>query len=854
MNGGSRIVSIGSGEEPADGQQQVAAATQEVLALEETWEEVEEPDMAGSRHFSWLFPSLAIGVSLIWTGFFAWAHGSAILAGGSPAQWAEWIANWATPVLLVIVLWLLAMRTSLREAHRFNDIAHTLSMESAQLETRLITVNRELSLAREFIASQSRDLESLGRVAAERLSQNADRLAGLIHHNGTQVEAIASVSTNALENMGKLRNELPVIANSARDVTNQIGNAGRVAQNQLQELVSGFHRLNEFGEASERQVQALRVQVDAALAAFETQAAKLDDIATGRFAALSERSQAFRTELDGHEIEMLAAIRRRAQTLSEELSSTREQLAGEEAQSLDALRTHIATLSDHSTALGREIRQSESRALDVWAAAVGELESRLQTAAAKIDTIDSQARETSQASEALWNAEFTRRREQTVIWQAEQLASANEHLAKLDAAIAERRAAHLAASQEIAQHADAIAAHLTSLCGQIEHVGAQGGMVQRELGEALTALADKLAASQTTLAGMDNDVATLTDASIRLLELIRAGAQHSHEDLPAAIATAEQHLSGFAGNVESLGLMINEADEKGRSLSNYVIAAQRDGQTAMEELEQFHATFATHNEEHAAQLAQFRTELAILGKESEALAAQREEHLRDALERLTEATTAVVTGMEEGGAEAAAKLATRIGEDSADAINRAVKSRAAEAVGQLEQAAAHASGVSREAAIQLRDQLAKVAELTSHLENRVAHARQRAEEQVDNDFARRVALITESLNSNAIDIAKALSNDVTDTAWASYLRGDRGIFTRRAVRLLDNSESRAVVEIYENDHDFREHVNRYVHDFEAMLRQLLSTRDGHALSVTLLSSDMGKLYVALAQAIERLRE
>jgi len=38
-----------------------------------------------------------------------------------------------------------------------------------------------------------------------------------------------------------------------------------------------------------------------------------------------------------------------------------------------------------------------------------------------------------------------------------------------------------------------------------------------------------------------------------------------------------------------------------------------------------------------------------------------------------------------------------------------------------------------------------------------------------------------------------------------------------------------------------------------MLRQLLSTRDGHALGVTLLSSDMGKLYVVLAQAIERLR-
>jgi hypothetical protein len=155
---------------------------------------------------------------------------------------------------------------------------------------------------------------------------------------------------------------------------------------------------------------------------------------------------------------------------------------------------------------------------------------------------------------------------------------------------------------------------------------------------------------------------------------------------------------------------------------------------------------------------------------------------------------------------------------------------------------------------QLRDQLAKVNELTGNLENRISHARERASEDVDNDFSRRVALITESLNSNAIDIAKVLSTEVTDTAWASYLRGDRGIFTRRAVRLLDNTEAREIAELYDADHDFREHVSRYIHDFEAMLRTMLSTRDGNAVSVTLLSSDMGKLYVVLAQALERLRQ
>ena len=62
-----------------------------------------------------------------------------------------------------------------------------------------------------------------------------------------------------------------------------------------------------------------------------------------------------------------------------------------------------------------------------------------------------------------------------------------------------------------------------------------------------------------------------------------------------------------------------------------------------------------------------------------------------------------------------------------------------------------------------------------------------------------------------------------------------------------------VADIYHDDSDFRDTVNRYIHDFEAMLRSVLSTRDGHALGVTLLSSDPGKLYVALAQAIDRLR-
>lgn len=153
----------------------------------------------------------------------------------------------------------------------------------------------------------------------------------------------------------------------------------------------------------------------------------------------------------------------------------------------------------------------------------------------------------------------------------------------------------------------------------------------------------------------------------------------------------------------------------------------------------------------------------------------------------------------------------------------------------------------------LQSQLIVIEEMTDNLEKRLEENSQEFSNVGEESFSRQMALLTESLNSTAIDVAKIISNDVTDTAWAAYLKGDRGVFTRRAVKLLTSGEARLIVAHYDENMEFRDHVNRYIHDFEAMMRVLLSTRDGNAIGVTILSSDVGKLYVALAQAIERLR-
>jgi len=174
-------------------------------------------------------------------------------------------------------------------------------------------------------------------------------------------------------------------------------------------------------------------------------------------------------------------------------------------------------------------------------------------------------------------------------------------------------------------------------------------------------------------------------------------------------------------------------------------------------------------------------------------------------------------------------------------------------LGELDAAAQAAAQAAQASAERLSRQLINIAETAAVVEARIAQADARLESASQEDLSRRADLIIEALNSASIDIAKALSNEVPDTAWAAYMKGNRGLFTRRAAQLLGRADARAVAKRVEEDGEFRESVRRYLQDFEALMRHAVGQREGGPLSVALLSSDVGKLYVALAQATERLR-
>ncbi|MFM9935212.1 MAG: hypothetical protein ACKVOL_03315 [Novosphingobium sp.] len=891
--------SLAAAESMPEGGWPIASASEPATEnWAETWDDPERETPKIRRE--WVGPVLAGLLISVWTGVFVAANLEALRSAQPLAIWTGLVSAWSTPVLVVLVGLLVVRRTSRREAARFGDAARLLADESERLERRLVTVNTELSLAREFIAAQSRDLESLGRIAVERISGSAGQLQSLITGNGAQVDRIGEVSDHALENMEKLRGQLPVIANAAKDVTNTIANAGRTAHTQLEDMVIGFQRLNEFGLASERQVNQVRERVDAAMALFEDAAARIAKNSRTQFDALETEADAHRQRLDQDEIAALAAIRARADTLHAELASQRTSIIATEEDTVAALGARFAAMRAESGAFSRTLSTDEEAALrqftdraETQLAALhkaieklgAEHEDLIGAARARLGAFEQSAvdlaRRLSEDSASL-DEQLQRRRSSLEVTAAEQRAALAHSLGELDGAISERRSAMATAGAEAAEalarkladldqaveaqrqrqleearqlgnHCDAIGERVAAFTATLRTSGEQSGTTAATVDRALGALNQRLVDMREALSGTEGQIGSLTDSAYHLLELIQAGGEHAGTALPESLDRAEAGLGAFEGRVDQLRASLGEAGDNGRELAGHVETARADLAAAMGEMARLQQTFVGHAAEQEARLTDVRVMLAAARRDSDGLSQDIDGRLSGAIAQLTQAAARAGQELHVGTAREIEALAEKLGEESNAAIVRVLQGRGAELIARLEDAIDSAAAASRETAIQMRDQLAKVDELAGNLENRVARARERAEEAVDNDFARRTALITESLNSTSIDIAKVLSTEVSETAWASYLRGDRGIFTRRAVSLLDGGEVRVVQQHYEADEEFRGHVNRYIHDFESMLRQLLSTRDGHALGVTLLSSDMGKLYVALAQGIERLR-
>jgi hypothetical protein len=399
-----------------------------------------------------------------------------------------------------------------------------------------------------------------------------------------------------------------------------------------------------------------------------------------------------------------------------------------------------------------------------------------------------------------------------------------------------------------------ISAHIHSSAQQISEVDRAATDQTSKLAFAVSALGESTRTVGSALT--DNQLVTqqLIDQSHKLLESLGTANHEISETIPASMDVLSLQLSdGVAqiksalSNAESLEELSGSMLEKLNGLEQ-LIATQRGSVDAL--MTQSDAHFAARHDQVDALGSSLRQTQSLLQEMSDEANGQ----LVTALLRVRESTRAAAESSRKILNDELAHISEQLTEQNRTALANALDAQVASMNAAVQEAIERNVELSEAATGLVVKQLAELGEMTTTLEGRIADSKNSFESVQDDSFARRMVMLTESLNSTAIDVTKILSNDITDTAWASYLKGDRGVFTRRAVRLIDSKEAKIIANHYGNDSEFREHVNRYVHDFEGIMRLLLSTRDGNAIGVTLLSSDIGKLYVALAQAIERLRK
>ncbi|USI71768.1 hypothetical protein [Sphingomonas morindae] len=443
--------------------------------------------------------------------------------------------------------------------------------------------------------------------------------------------------------------------------------------------------------------------------------------------------------------------------------------------------------------------------------------------------------------------------------------SAAEAAAERAAATLEARVA--AIRQEVAALAETLAAQdhvgaelveriqrgLSAVEARFAELDETGGARTQRLGEALGLLWTHAERTMATLNDGGTAATTLINRTETLKGAIAACLGELGEALPEAIGRLERQ----AARSQALASAALPEVERLESAAATAAAALEAART---ELDARRASIEALGEAITARLAGARSDAealdaAVAGADSRAekLASSTSPRLVEALIRVRETAGQAAQRAREALGAIVPHSASALGEASRKALEAAMTETVDAQVARIAGVSQEAVAAARAAADKLESDLARIAETSASVEAHIAAGKAEVESSDRDNFSRRVAHLIDSLNSTSIDVAKLLSNETADSAWAAYLKGDRGVFTRRAVRLLDNGDVREITRHYEGDAEFRDQVNRYIHDFEALLRPILATRDGSTLAVILLSSEMGKLYVALAQAIERLR-
>ena len=641
-----------------------------------------------------------------------------------------------------------------------------------------------------------------------------------MRHEARSLEALLSVLSQRIdENHAALNG-----------ITNQLMGLGDEAASRLgsvtRDLEQGSQRLAAHGEALDRAASAARVDFGVLL----------EDLPRAEATALA-MAEALRSA-GGEAVGKAAEFEAQVISLT---SATREAdtIVGEAAKRLMA---QIAEIEAAGTAAGGTI-------IEIAGQSTSTMDALMQRAAEALEEIRSGIDIQASAVAALLEqatAGLGRAGIESAEALGKRLEAAGGSLDSLTARLAEQERA----SQRMI--AD-IGMGVATLDERFAQLAADGDTRATSITNALNRMRTDLEGLSQQSGVQDGAIGGLAERTAALRHSIEQLSLELREQLAGAIDDAEAGTGRILATAQSARPEIEWAHQASLEASTRLEAGAGAIEAQHDRLAALLAAVDTGVGGAERRLAELAEAVRNADSEASRLSAETGPALVAALLQVKEAAAHASERAREAISAVIPESAGQLSEATRNALEQVVRESVSRQLSEVETVAARALEAARGVSERLTQQMISIGQSATALEAHLQETTELHRQQDSEAFAKRVSLLIDSMHSASIDVGKIMSDEVDDRAWAAYLKGDRGVFTRRAARLIGSTEAKALTAHYETDREFHESVNRYVHDFEAMLRWVHAERNGGPMAVTLMSSDMGKLYVALAQAIERAR-
>lgn len=489
------------------------------------------------------------------------------------------------------------------------------------------------------------------------------------------------------------------------------------------------------------------------------------------------------------------------------------------------VNTLLTQIDTTSTATAEQIATIQSQ-IDGWVATSETLGQNLKEA---YNTNDEQMKNLSQQSETLqqqlqtlaqsvadgFNGVKTAAADyETVMTNNDKLL--NEHLTKMDTFSKQSK-------KQLTSQMNSLTNTSNAVGGQVRLAEASIEKQTNKLTAAVETLMDSAARTETSVRGISNELATLTNRF-----------NGEIKEFATAVVSELKTVSGVANTtLENTKTSANAFSESVKAMATGVRETLIEMNTAHTQLSGQSANLIKMSAETTAQL--------------------------QPLSELIERYYSALPDLSQGSVEAGEKLQQIVA-----SLNEKIglmKSTVAESTDTISASAIKLedlAGQSRQQMIDLMSDYAKAVNTMQTLNKQMMVARATAPMDAmgvapaptygrvsATDFLKQAERAFENMHDLSLDLTRATGAEIPDVVWKKYHAGDKAIFSKWLAKMMNAADKKQVREMLKNDTVFRRQATQFIRAFDKIMSGAHNVDNPDTVSATLLKTDLGQIYAVL---------